>query len=342
MQLKPISSRLSLVPWRGVCVGVLVLAVAALASLGCQSGPERAAVKQSSLKALDDSAQAAVWRAARHARERSVRIRDNSGSVGSGALVSADGWIVTAAHVVGDARLITSDLPNGISLPGRVVALNPINDFAIVKVNATGLPFFEIGPRPARGIRVVAVGSSQTDMLANVSTGVVLYPKVRIPGESNAYYYDALFHTAPIFPGDSGGPLVLLDGRLVGVHGGYASQRTGVGPALDDVLSAVGMVDGGLDIQRLRFHALTTLDPLMFSFTRPDDFAQSSQWTIDSIADTLFAVYPHHGQATIMDLLLQTRQRYVAGRAKDKRTDAEVVRAMLQEIFENLDSSYLE
>ncbi|HVY62574.1 MAG TPA: S1C family serine protease, partial [Planctomycetota bacterium] len=217
---------------RAWCLTLLILF---LATAGCQSLHERSA-KEKSFEALSAADRAAVDRAVKAGVERCVTIRPAFMTIGSGCIVTADGWILTAEHVVRGRRTVDVELPSGASLEGRVIATSAGNDFALVKVDGHDLPYFQLGPRPRLGDRVVAVGTATKWVTPNASTGVVIYPQVRIPGEEGTYYYDAIFHSAPIFPGDSGGPLVDLSGDLVGIHGGFASESASVAPACAEIM----------------------------------------------------------------------------------------------------------
>jgi S1-C subfamily serine protease len=348
---------------------VLAVAVLSLFFAGCRSASERD-VKAASIEALKPEDRAAVESVIKSAGARCVTIHPTPEIYGSGALISDDGWILTAEHVTLGKKVVRVTLPDGTECAGRVIAQSTGadgssgNDYALVKVAAKGLPCFKLTPRrPELGERIVAVGTQEKFDTPNGSTGFVVYPRVRLPGEGGIYYYDAIFHTAPIDHGDSGGPLVDMNGYLVGIHGGFAqegssnSHATGphhsIAAAMAEILkrlpnkgnlSGAGVGEGG--------------DPGAFPIPwpaqKPRDFAESALWTTRSLEDTLTAIQigdPEAGEpedtakakaasarATVDDVLERERAKYVGMRTGDERPDDVLVRAMLHDIFADLDS----
>jgi serine protease Do len=131
------------------------------------------------------------------------------GGHGSGLIASADGIVVTNAHVANSrtARIIMSD---GRELPGEVTARAPDRDLAAIRLAATGLPVPEF--RDARTLRpgdvVIAVGNP-LDLVGAVTTGIVHSTDTR--GRT-------VVADLRLLPGNSGGPLADADGRVVGVN----------------------------------------------------------------------------------------------------------------------------
>jgi hypothetical protein len=317
----------------------LAALVAALALLsGCQSFRERSA-KENSLATLAPQERTAVDAVVRRGIERCVTIRPGFMTLGSGCLVAADGWILTAEHVVRGRRVVDVELYDGKTFEGQVVATSAGNDFALVKIAADTPKYFRIGHRPALGDRVIAIGTATKWVSPNASAGVVIYPQVRIPGEEGTYYYDAIFHSAPIFPGDSGGPLLDLSGDLVGIHGGFASESASVAPATVEILRlipgggkkklSIDLFDADLKVAG-RF-------PIVWPAHVPKDFAESSAWTIASVEDTLVEVYSTHNREVVRQVLSSARERFLVSRLRDRRKDDELVRAMLADVFRQLE-----
>lgn len=314
---------------------LLLVALAAFAATvsGCSSIEEKN-VKVTSLANLEGFERVATERVIDQACAKCVTIRPTPATIGSGAIISEDGWILTAEHVIRGQKQVEVVLAAGGSYQGRVIAKSQGNDYALVKINAKGLPFFKLGKRPGLGERVIAIGTPTKWVSPNASTGVVIYPKVRIPGEDGAYYFEAIFHSSPIFPGDSGGPLVDLRGQLVGVHGGFASENASVAPAVAEISKR--LPNGG-QLAGTAFVSEDETYPIPWPAQKPRDFAESAEWTARSVEDTLAVVYAGD-KAGVHDVLERTKTRYVGMRASDKRRDDELVRAMLGDVFKELES----
>jgi S1-C subfamily serine protease len=331
---------------------LLAGALALLGAGGCATGETRSpredalaalAAKEATLSELTDAERRAFDRIVARGAERCVTIRPAATVVGTGCAITPDGWILTAEHVVRGRRAVEVELHDGRTLTARIVATSTGNDFALLKVEARDLPSLSFGPRPALGDRVIAIGNSAKRGAPSASTGVVIYPRVRIPGESGTYYYDAIFHSAPIFPGDSGGPLLDMRGDLVGIHGGFAGGTASVAsvaaeaaallPGAPERPLAAAAVAADPQLSR----ALEGGAPVRWPARAPRDFAESSEWTIRSVEETLVAVYAPGDGDGVRRVLEETRRRFVAMRSRDARRDDELVRAMLAEVFRRME-----
>ena len=148
-------------------------------------------------------------------------------SLGSGVLVSADGYVVTNSHVIGDgAHAITVAFADKRELPARVIGTDPATDIALVKIEPVSQSVVPWGDSSTLkvGEWVLAIGSpyqlNQTVTLGIVS-GV---------GRANvgfADYEDFIQTDAAINPGNSGGALINVAGELVGINTGILSQSGG-------------------------------------------------------------------------------------------------------------------
>jgi serine protease Do len=150
---------------------------------------------------------------------------------GSGVLVSADGYIVTNAHVVEGARRLEivlarpaaagapgKSIVKGVSerVEGRIVGIDAETDLALIKVERSGLPFLDLGDSDdlGEGDIVLAFGSP-FGFENSVSMGVVSALGRQLkPGDPMVYIQT----DTPINPGNSGGPLVNAEGRVVGIN----------------------------------------------------------------------------------------------------------------------------
>ncbi len=137
-------------------------------------------------------------------------------SLGSGFIISSDGYILTNNHVVDKARDIKVALSDGRVLEAKLVGRSREIDIALIKVNATALPIVQLGDSDALevGDWVVAIGNPFG--LSHTVTAGIVSAKGRVIGVGP---YDDLIQTdAAINPGNSGGPLFNIKGEVVGIN----------------------------------------------------------------------------------------------------------------------------
>jgi serine protease Do len=156
--------------------------------------------------------------------------------VGSGIIVSPDGFIVTNNHVVKDATSITVVLYDQRQLPAKVVGTDALTDLAVIKIDASGLPNLPWGDSHAlkQGDLVYAFGNPFGQQLQFTMTHGIISGKGRIPSVRSDLRApgDYLQTDAAINPGNSGGPLVNVRGEVVGVNAFiYTSTGTFSGEA---------------------------------------------------------------------------------------------------------------
>ena len=148
-------------------------------------------------------------------------------SLGSGVIISSDGYIVTNNHVVGEnVRDITVALADKREVHGKVIGTDPATDIALLKITATGLPAVAWGDSGQLrvGEWVLAIGSPFS-LSQTVTAGIV-----SATGRANvgfADYEDFIQTDAAINPGNSGGALINTRGELVGINTGIFSQSGG-------------------------------------------------------------------------------------------------------------------
>ena len=163
-----------------------------------------------------------------------------SQSSGSGVIVDSSGYIVTNAHVVGNATRLEVELPLAATggAPGRsilkrrgrivgakLVALDRETDLAVIKVEATGLPTVSFGDSESlKPGQIVLAFGSPLGLESSVTMGVVSAVARQLEPEDPMIYIQT---DAPINPGNSGGALVNTDGRLVGINTLIYSQSGG-------------------------------------------------------------------------------------------------------------------
>ena len=143
--------------------------------------------------------------------------------VGSGFILSADGFIMTNAHVVDGADEVIVTLTDKRELRARIIGADKRTDVAVVKVDAAGLPFVKIGDvnRLKVGEWVMAIGSPFG--LENTVTAGIVSAKQRDTGD----YLPFIQTDVAINPGNSGGPLLNLRGEVVGINSQIYSRSGG-------------------------------------------------------------------------------------------------------------------
>jgi S1-C subfamily serine protease len=147
--------------------------------------------------------------------------------VGSGVIVSADGYILTNHHVIDGAEGIKVDLSDGRTLDAKVVGSDKPSDLAVLKINAGNLPVLPLGDsdKVRVGDVVLAVGNP-LGVGQTVTMGIIS-AKGRQTGISNGSFEDFLQTDAAINQGNSGGALVNTTGELIGVNSQILSPTGG-------------------------------------------------------------------------------------------------------------------
>ncbi len=152
-------------------------------------------------------------------------------SLGSGVIISADGYIVTNNHVIGEnvraaATEVTAALADKREVRGKIIGVDPTTDIALVKVNLTGLPTVAWGDSSQLkvGEWVLAIGSP-FQLSQTVTAGIVSATGRAQLGFAD--YEDFIQTDAAINPGNSGGALLNTRGELVGINTGIFSQSGG-------------------------------------------------------------------------------------------------------------------
>ncbi|WP_301179479.1 DegQ family serine endoprotease [Thalassolituus sp. UBA3500] len=142
--------------------------------------------------------------------------RRDSNSLGSGFIVSDDGYILTNNHVVQDADEIIVRLNDRRELEAVLIGADPSSDLAVLKVDADDLPTVELGDSDKLDVGewVVAIGSP-FGFDYSVTAGIVSAKGRSLPNEN---YVPFIQTDVAINPGNSGGPLFNLDGQVVGIN----------------------------------------------------------------------------------------------------------------------------
>lgn len=155
--------------------------------------------------------------------------QEPSSGLGSGVIISSDGYIVTNNHVVDGADTLKVDLSDGREFTAKVVGRDPQTDVAVVKVTATGLPAitFADSDKAEVGDRVLAIGNP-FGIGETVTSGIISGKGRRVGILADVEGVENFVQTdAAINPGNSGGALVDVQGRLVGMNSAILSRSGG-------------------------------------------------------------------------------------------------------------------
>lgn len=146
-------------------------------------------------------------------------------SLGSGFIISTDGYLMTNAHVVDDADEITVRLSDKREFKARVIGADKRTDVALLKIEASGLPTVRFGDanRLKVGEWVVAIGSP-FGFESSVTAGIVSAKGRALPQENFVPFIQT---DVAINPGNSGGPLFNLRGEVVGINSQIYSRNGG-------------------------------------------------------------------------------------------------------------------
>ncbi len=179
--------------------------------------------------------------------------------LGSGVIVSSDGYILTNNHVVAGASDITVALSDDRTFEADVIGTDEKTDLAVLKINATDLLPAELGDSDALRVGEWVLAMGNPFGLSHTVTAGIISAK----GRANmgiADYEDFIQTDAAINPGNSGGPLVSLDGKVIGINTAIATatgRYEGVGFAIpskmvsqimDAIINEGGVVRGWLGV----------------------------------------------------------------------------------------------
>ncbi len=162
----------------------------------------------------------------------------SSAGIGSGFITRSDGVIVTNAHVIAGATKVSVALRDGQTYQARILGSDEVNDLAVLKIDAKGLPTAKLGTSEDLlvGEWVIAIGNPYGFLLGNsepsVTTGVVSGVGRNLvgQGQGSGVYVDMIQTDAAINPGNSGGPLVNANGEVIGVNSSiYSPTGSSIG-----------------------------------------------------------------------------------------------------------------
>jgi serine protease Do len=144
--------------------------------------------------------------------------------LGSGYVISEDGYILTNDHVAGNATKISVTLTTGETVNAKLIGSDPATDVALLKIDRNNLPFINFGnsDNVIIGEWVIALGNPfglfEINDKPTVTVGVVSALNMKVNAEGNRVYKDMIQTDASINSGNSGGPLVNVDGEVIGMN----------------------------------------------------------------------------------------------------------------------------
>ena len=159
--------------------------------------------------------------------------------VGSGIVLTADGYILTNAHVVADSSSLSVEMEDGSQYTAKVIDANTAKDLALIKIDASGLTPARIGDSTKLkvGQTAIAIGSPLGTFTETVTKGIVSATDRTITVTDEAtgrpVTLTGLIQTdAAINPGNSGGPLLDVSGAVIGVNSAVSTNAQGLGFAI--------------------------------------------------------------------------------------------------------------
>jgi serine protease Do len=192
---------------------------------------------------------------------------------GSGWVIDANGIIVTNNHVVDGAKTITVTMDDGTTYTAdtNAVFTDPLNDLAIIKLNATNLPALKIGNSSGMRIGdwVVAIGNA-LGQGTRATEGIVSQKGISLQVDQDQTLFNLIETSAAINPGNSGGPLVNLAGEVVGITSAKISsvgvESMGYAISIDTAVPIIQeLVNKGYVIRPWLGVGLYTVDQLAIS-----------------------------------------------------------------------------
>ena len=162
-----------------------------------------------------------------------------SSGVGSGVILTADGYILTNRHVVAGSESLTVELADGRQFPATVIDQSDETDLALIKIDASGLKPAVIGDAATTpvGATVIAIGSPLGTFTETVTKGILsaIGRTITVQDEATGRpetLTNLLQTDAAINPGNSGGPLLDAYGRVIGINTAVSTDAEGLGFAI--------------------------------------------------------------------------------------------------------------
>ena len=141
------------------------------------------------------------------------------GGHGSGFAIAPDGLVITNSHVVHHASRIVAHFPDGTKSSARLIGEDPTSDVALLRIDATEVPFVPLGHSSALRVGQIAIAiGNPLGFQATVTAGVVSALGRALPSANGRMIDDVIQTDAALNPGNSGGPLLNSRGEVIGVN----------------------------------------------------------------------------------------------------------------------------
>ncbi|HEX2909260.1 MAG TPA: trypsin-like peptidase domain-containing protein [Chloroflexia bacterium] len=159
--------------------------------------------------------------------------------IGSGVIISSDGYIVTNAHVVDGQDNLSVALNDGkSSVPAKLIGVDKLGDLAVLKIDSQVPAYAKWASHVDVGETVIAIGAALGDFRNSVSKGVVSGLNRTLPDDTGTNVY--IQTDTPINHGNSGGPLLNLQGEIVGINTAVVRSTGGSTRGSTDVAEGLG------------------------------------------------------------------------------------------------------
>lgn len=164
-------------------------------------------------------------------------------SSGSGFIISEDGYVVSNYHVVEGAQSLRVILSDSTEYEASLVGHDAVNDLAVLKIDATGLPYVKLGSSDAIvvGDQVLAIGNPLGELTSTLTVGYVSAKDRMVNTDGTSL--NMLQTDAAINSGNSGGPLFNMNGEVIGITTAKYSGTSASGATIEGIGFAIPMDD---------------------------------------------------------------------------------------------------